>query len=154
MSLIRLAVASCLLLGAAIAAPAGAAVRLDELRVPPGFRVELLTDQVPNARQMALGRFEGGKGVVYVGSMREGKVYAVEIDAGKARAVHTIASDLEIPSGVAWRDGKLYVGALSRILRFDGIDGRLAHPPAPVVVTDKLPDDKHHGARFLAFGPD
>jgi glucose/arabinose dehydrogenase len=136
------------------AAAVSAAVQLDKLQVPAGFRVELLTASVPNAREMALGRFANGKGVVYVGSMGEGKVYALEIDAGKAIAVHTIAAHLELPIGVAWRDGSLYVSAVSRILRFDAIDDHLAQPPAPVVVTDRLPSETHHGGKFLAFGPD
>lgn len=126
----------------------------DRLRVPKGFQIEFLTDAVPNARGLALGRFVDGKGVVYAGSMREGKVYAVEIDGGRALRVHTIASGLTLPTGVAYRNGALYVSAVSRILRFDGIDERLADPPAPKIATDKLPVDTHHGAKFIAFGPD
>ena len=49
--------------------------------------------------------------------------------------MHTIASGLNRPVGVAVRDGSLYVSAVSRILRFDDIENRLDHPPAPVVVT-------------------
>ena len=127
---------------------------LDRLRVPAGFRIEVLTDAVPNARALALGHYENGRGVVYVGSMRAGNVYAVEIEGGKAQRVRTIASDLELPAGVAWRDGNLYVSALSRILRYDGIDARLADPPRPTVVTDKLAGERHHGAKYIAFGPD
>ncbi len=137
------------------AAPASAApAPPDLLRVPKGFKIELLTDAVPNARGLALGRFADGKGVVYAGSMREGKVYAVEIDGGRALKVHTVASGLTLPTGVAYRNGSLYVSAVSRILRFDGIDERLTNPPAPKVVTDKLPGETHHGAKFIAFGPD
>jgi hypothetical protein len=68
--------------------------------------------------------------------------------------VHTLISGLELPVGVAWRDGKLYVSAVSKILRFDAIDDRLRDPPAPVVVTDRLPKERGHGAKFIAFGPD
>jgi glucose/arabinose dehydrogenase len=68
--------------------------------------------------------------------------------------VRTIASNLRVPSGVAWRDGALFVGALERVLRFDGIDDELAAPPAPALVSDRLPADTHHGRRFIAFGPD
>jgi glucose/arabinose dehydrogenase len=146
---------AALVLGACLPLPAGAApIPLDKLRLPPGFRVELLTGAVPNAREMALGRFVDGKGVLYVGSMDEGKVYAVELDGGKAGAVHTVASHLQMPSGLAWRDGSLYVAAVSRILRFDAIDTHLDHPPAPVVVTDRFPGETHHGWKFIAFGPD
>ena len=139
---------------ALLQAAVAAALPLETLRVPPGFHVELLTDAVPNARAMALGRHDGARGVVYVGSMRAGKVYAVELDHGRAGAVHTIASGLALPAGVAYRDGNLYVSAVSKILRFDAIDDHLAEPPAARVVTDRLPSEAHHGAKFIGFGPD
>jgi len=132
-----------------------AAPPIDKLRVPAGFRVELVTDAVANARQMALGRHDGAQSIVYVGSAGAGKVYAVQIGAPGARpTVHTIATGLSVPSGVAYRDGALFVGALERVLRFDGIDDRLTSPPAPKVVSDRFPGETHHGRRFLAFGPD
>ena len=65
-----------------------------------------------------------------------------------------IASGLREPAGVAFRDSALYVSAVSRILRFDDIERRLANPPAPVVVSDRFPSDGHHGRKFIAFGPD
>jgi glucose/arabinose dehydrogenase len=129
-------------------------LQLDKLRLPPGFHIAVLTDAVPNARQMALGRYADGRGVLYVGSMGAGNVYAVELDQGRAKAVHIIASGLPMPVGVAYRDGRLYVSAVSRILRLDGIDDRLSDPPAPVVVTDRFPGATHHGWKFIAFGPD
>ncbi len=138
----------------AVCSAASAAVQLDKLKLPAGFRIELVTDAVPNARQMALGRNVGGKGVLYVGSMRAGKVYAVELDAAKRAVVHTIAEGLDMPSGVAWRDGKLYVAAVSQVLRYDGIDDRLAQPPAAVKVGAPFPGETHHGWKFIAFGPD
>ena len=131
-----------------------AALAPERLSVPKGFQIELLTDAVPNARAMTLGRYADGKGVLYVGSMGEGKVYAVELDQGRARAVLTIVSGLSLPAGVAYRNGQLYVSAVTRILRFDGIDDHLDHPPAPALVTDKLPAETHHGAKFIGFGPD
>ncbi len=131
-----------------------AAPDLRSLRLPAGFQIEVLTDAVPNARQMALGAFKDGKGVLYVGSMGEGKVYAVELDQGRATAVHTIASGLQMPVGVAWRDGQLFVSAVSKILRFDGIDGSLRNPPTAVTVSSGFPTDTHHGWKFIAFGPD
>jgi glucose/arabinose dehydrogenase len=96
---------------------------------------------------------DAAQGIVYVGSAA-GKVYAVQYAAGARTTVHTVASGLQLPTGVAWRDGALFVGASARVLRFDGIDDKLAAPPAPVVVTDRFPSDTHHGRRFIAFGPD
>ena len=150
------ALAACLAAALAALVPrnADAAVQIDKLRAPPGFTVELVTDAVPSAREMALGRFADGKGMLYVGSNDAGKVYAVELDGDKALRVRTVASGLQLPSGVAWHDGSLYVAAVSRILRYDAIDDHLDRPPEAKVVTDKLPTETHHGWKFIAFGPD
>ncbi len=67
---------------------------------------------------------------------------------------NVIASGLREPAGVAFRDGALYVSAVSRILRFDDIERRLSDPPPPIVVSDRFPTDGHHGRKFIAFGPD
>ncbi len=83
-------------------------------------------------------------------------MYAV-VDAdknGKADTVYTIASGLNSPNGVAFRNGSLYVAEINRILRFDDIENNLGNPPAYKVVYDKLPKDAHHGWKFIAFGPD
>jgi len=73
---------------------------------------------------------------------------------GAADVVHTIATGLTQPNGVAFRDGSLYVAEVSRILRYDGIEARLDDPPDPVVLLDGLPTETHHGWKFLRFGPD
>ena len=95
-------------------------------------------------------------GVVFVGSRRAGRVYAVADRDGdhKAETVITIAHGLNLPTGVAFRDGSLYVAEVSRILRYDDIEARLERPPRPSVVIDTLPNDRHHGWKFIAFGPD
>ena len=110
----------------------------------------MLTDQVPNARAMAL----SPKGTLFVGSMKAGKVYAVTFDGGKVKKVYTIAAALDLPVGVAFRDGALYVSAVSKILRFDDIEKFLDNPPMAVVVKKDLPTETHHGWKFIAFGPD
>ena len=123
---------------------------LDRIKLPPGFRIELFA-RVDNARGMAL----GAENTLFVGSMRAGKVHAVRFDAAyKATRTHLVAEGLQLPVGVAFRDGALYVSAVSRILRFDGIEQRLDHPPPPAVVRGDLPQETHHGWKFIAFGPD
>ncbi len=129
-----------------------AAAEMGDITLPPGFRISVFAASVPNARQMAL----GPPGVVFVGSLVEGKVYAV-VDRdgdGRAEQVHVLASGLNMPSGVAYRDGALYVAAVSRILKFPDVARDLAHPPKPEVVFDGYPGDRHHGWKFIAFGPD
>ena len=130
----------------------GAAAEGGDLSVPPGFRIAVYATEVPNARQMAL----GSNGIVFVGSRSEGKVYAVVDRDGDHRvgAVHVLARGLNNPSGVAFRDGVLYVAAVSRILRFPDVARDLTRPPGPEVVSDAYPADAHHGWKFIAFGPD
>ncbi len=133
---------------------AATALPLEHIRLPPGFSIEHWA-QVDNARQMTLGRFNAQGGTVYVGSMRAGKVHAVRVDAAMhAQSVAVVADGLQMPVGVAWKDGNLYVSAVNRILRLDDIDRQLDRPPTPVVVTDALPNNTSHGWKFIAFGPD
>ena len=61
---------------------------------------------------------------------------------------------LNMPNGVAYRDGALYVAEVSRILRFDNIADRLYNPPKPVIVSKAFPSERHHGWKYIAFGPD
>ena len=129
--------------------PAFAALPIERLKLPPGFHLEVLSNEVPSAREMAL----SPNGVLYAGSL-DGHVYALELRDAHVVARHVIASGLEYPAGVAWRDGALYVSAVSEILRFDAIDTHLNDPPKPVVINGKLPADQHHGWKFIAFGPD
>jgi glucose/arabinose dehydrogenase len=127
---------------------------LEKIGLPKGFRIELWA-RVDNARQMTLGRVGKDGGTLFVGSMRAGKVHALSFDgAYKVLKSNEIADDLAMPVGVAYRDGSLYVSAIERILRFDDIEKHLAQPPKPVVVIDSLPKERHHGWKFIAFGPD
>jgi len=147
-----------LLAAAAIAAASFAAIGapgplpLDTIKLPPGFTIEVVA-RVPNARAMAL----SPEGTLFVGSTSAGQVHAVSFPAPGTKGdavVRLVASGLAQPAGVAFRDGALYVSAIDRVLRFDGIERRLGDPPKPAIVTDKLPGDRHHGLKYIAFGPD
>lgn len=122
------------------------------IRLPPGFQIDLYSGEVPGARSMAL----GDNGTLFVGTRREGKVYAVpdRNGDGTPEKVIVLARGLDMPNGVAFRDGALFVAETSRILRFDRIESRLTNPPKPAVVNDSFPRDAHHGWKFIRFGPD
>jgi len=122
---------------------------LENIKLPKGFTIEVAA-RVDNARGMAL----GDKGTLYVGSMQAGKVYAIRLASGSPAQVFTVASRLQLPAGVAFRDGALYVSAVNRIVRLDDIENRLANPRAPVVVSDRFPTETQNGWKFIAFGPD
>jgi glucose/arabinose dehydrogenase len=127
---------------------------IDLIELPPGFEIEVYAAYVPGARSLAL----GAEGTVFVGTRSQGRVYAIRDGDGNGRIdpgeVFVIAEGLDLPNGVAFRNGSLYVAEVSRILRFDGIEARLESPPAPIVVKDDLPRERSHGWRFIAFGPD
>jgi glucose/arabinose dehydrogenase len=128
------------------------ALPLDQLVLPKGFQIEIYAQDVSNARQMAL----GDTGIVYVGSRKAGKVHAVidEDKDGVAERVVLVAENLNMPSGLTYRDGDLYVAEVSKIHKFAKIDETYANSPKSEVVISGLPSEKHHGWKNISFGPD
>jgi len=124
---------------------------LDKIKLPDGFQIAVYAE-VPNARSMAL----SSSGVLYVGTRSDSEVYALTDDNKDGIADHryTITTGLNSPNGVAFKDGDLYIACISSIQKLTNIESNLATPPAPVMIYDKYPADKHHGWKFIAFGPD
>jgi glucose/arabinose dehydrogenase len=128
-------------------------VQLEKIRLPPGFQISVWADGVTAVRSLA----QSPGGTVFAGSWTAGNVYALRDDNkdGKAdRAITVISGLRNMPNGVAFRDGALYVAEINRIIRFDNIESKLEKAGTPAVVTDKLPSDRHHGWKFIRFGPD
>jgi glucose/arabinose dehydrogenase len=124
--------------------------KLPVLKAPAGFKVEVYQSGILDAR----GLRRGDKGTVFVSSLFvAGKVYAITGEAGK-RTTKTIATGLELPNGIEFRDGSLYVATPKQITRYDKIEDNLDKPPEPVKVFDQLPGDVPHGWKFIKFGPD
>ena len=123
---------------------------IERIKLPPGFEISVFANDIPNARSLA----SGAGDVLFVGTRSAGKVYAVRHRDGRATQVLTLATGLNMPNGVAMRDGALYIAEVGRVLRFDAVESRLDNPPAPIVVTDGFPRETHHGWKFIRFGPD
>ena len=138
--------------GSPLSDAGGLEEKLALIELPPGFEISVYAEGVDNARQLAL----GAGGTVFAGSRKAGKVHAVVDRDGDhvADRVTLVDEGLRMPSGIAYRDGSLFVAALDRILRYDDIEGRLDDPPEPSLVTGALPDKTHHGWKYLRFGPD
>lgn len=125
-------------------------ILVGSLRVPEGFSVELWAHGLPGGRVMV----RGPNGTIFVGSRGIGRVYAVR-DTGTAREVSVLLQGLPQPSGLAIRDGALYVSAIQRMLRIDNVEANLANPqPVDLTAAFNLPDAPHHGWTHIAFGPD
>ena len=125
--------------------------KLSLIKLPPGFRIHVYAVNLPGARSMAL----GAQGTLFVGTRRTGRVYAV-VDRNRdhrADEIITLAKDLYMPNGVAFRDGALYVAEVDRVHRFDNIEANLRNPRSKLI-HGSLPKDGHHGWKFIRFGPD
>ena len=125
---------------------------LERLTLPPGFEIAVW-GRIPGARSLT----RGERGTIFVGTREaSGSVYAIADRDGdhEADEVHVLASELFMPNGVAMRNGDLYVAEVNRILRFPDIEARLDNPEEPELVTAELPDMRHHGWKFIDFGPD
>jgi len=128
------------------------ALRLDAVKMADGFTISIFADSVTGARSLA----RGDNGTIFVGTRGHGKVYALVDRDGDwaADTVYVLARGLVDPNGVAFRDGALYVAEYNRVLRYDDIESHLADPGPPAVVNDSFPSERHHGWKFIRFGPD
>ncbi len=122
------------------------------IKLPQGFKIDVYAEGLVNARSMVL----SPNGTLFVSTRDKGQVYALRDTNGDYRAdqVWILAKGLNMPNGVAFRDNDLYVAEVNRILKFENIEANLDNPPTPKVVYDQYPKDKHHGWKYIAFGPD
>ena len=124
-------------------------IPVEKINLPPGFSVQIWATGMPGGRAMA----RGDQGKIYVGTRIIGRVYEVT-DNGDRRSVRVVVDKLTQPAGVAFANGALYVMAINRVLRYDGIE---SNPNVqPVDLTDKfqLPPEQHHNWKYIRFGPD
>jgi glucose/arabinose dehydrogenase len=123
---------------------------LQKIKLPAGFKISLYASNVPTARQLAL----GDKGTVFAGSwFGTGSIFAI-VDKGGKREVKTIIKGLTFPTGVAFRDGALYVADINKIYKYENAEANLDKLPEPKVVYDDMPPYIAHGWKYLAFDKD
>lgn len=120
-------------------------IHLDKIKLPGGFRIETFVVNIQGARSMTW----GPNGTLFVGTRDAGKVYAVMPD----RKVITLASNMNMPNGVAFLKGDLYVAEVNQIWRFKNIEQNLKKPQREILIND-FPKEESHGWKFIAFGPD
>jgi glucose/arabinose dehydrogenase len=124
-------------------------IPIGKINVPDGFTVEIWAHGLPGGRAMAL----GDNGKVYVGTRAIGRVYEVT-DNGDRRSVRVVADKLTQPAGVAFANGSLYVMAIDKVLRFDGIESNPNVAPVDLTAKFNLPPQQHHNWKYIRFGPD
>ena len=121
---------------------------LEDIELPPGFTIEEYAS-VPNARSLTL----GDDGTVFVSNRRGHSVYAVVTEADATRTIELL-SGLSAPNGIAFHDGDLYVAETARVTRYRDIEANLHDVPDAEVLDIELPSKRHHGWRYIGFGPD
>ena len=97
------------------------------------------------ARQMAW----GDKGTLFVGSFGLGNVYAIT-DKGGKKEVKTILKGLNMPTGLAFRDGALYVIAVDKLIKYENAEANLDKLGEGKVVYDDMPSYAAHGWKYIA----
>ncbi len=125
---------------------------IDRLKLPEGFKITVFADSIDGARSMTMGT----EGTLFVSTRNDKTVYAIQDRDGDYRADRTIILDstLEVPNGIAFKDGDLYVAQVDRLLRYKNIEQQLDSLPEPEVVYSDFPTEFHHGWKYIAFGPD
>src|SRR5258708_25823234 len=125
------------------------ATMMKKIKLPPGFKIEVYAPGVLAARQMAW----GDKGTLFVGSFGLGNVYAIK-DNGDKKEVKTILKGLNMPTGLAFKDGALDVIATDKLIRYDNAEANLDKLGDGKVVYDDMPSYAAHGWKYLAADKD
>lgn len=123
-------------------------IQLSKLKLPPGFKIELWSTGTPGVRAMSRG--ESGK--IYAGTRPLGRVYEIT-DAGGQRTSRVLVDKLDQPATAMYK-GNLYVMAVDKVLRYDGIEANPNVQPVDMTALFKLPKEKHHNWKYMRFGPD
>ncbi len=136
----------------ALLADSSTPLPLDKLKLPPGFSISIYAEKLPGARTLA----SSDSGVIFIGTRGEGKVYALipAKNVNEKMRMITLLTGLNEPNGVAYYQGDLYVAETNRILKYEKVETHIDNMPAPIVLTDQLPNEKWHGYRVLHVGPD
>src|SRR5689334_5529973 len=125
------------------------AALIKKIKLPQGFKIEVYASNVLAARQMAW----GDKGTLFVGSFGLGNVYAIKDNNGK-KEVKTILKGLNMPTGLTFQNGALYVVAVDKIIRYDNAEDNLDNLGQGKVVYDDMPSYAAHGWKYIAVDKD
>ena len=125
-------------------------IPIDKLKLPKGFKAEIWASGLPGGRAMA---FSDSGRKVYVGTRALGRVYEVT-DYDDRRNVRVLVDKLTQPAGVAFNKGSLFVFAIDKVLRYDGIEANPGVEPVDMTAVFKLPREQHHNWKYVQFGPD
>lgn len=122
-----------------------------DLNLPEGFQIEVYARGIDGARSMAM----GDNGTLFVGTRTENNVYAIQDTDGDFKADNIMVLDtMEVPNGIAMRNGDLYVAQVGSLWKYPNIEEQLGGDLEKELIYDDFPTEFHHGWKYIAFGPD
>lgn len=120
-----------------------------DLRVPEGFKIEMISSGYEKLRFMTL----SGNGDLFASDTKAGRVYLLPWNDGKYGQKLEFASGLNQPHGLAVYKNFLYVANTDSVVRFTYKTGQTKATGGPEKLTD-LPGGGGHSTRTVVFGPD
>ena len=142
-----------LLVGAALLTAVGAPCRAvaQTLSVPQDFTISVFAEGLARARFLAV----DPKGTLLLSLPHAGRIVALPDGDrdGRADRVVTVADNLDLPHGMVFHEGKLYVGLADRVVRFH-YDPRVLRATNPQVIVASLPCGGNHPYKTVTVGPD
>ena len=130
---------------------------ISKLQAPEGFKIQEFVSEIDDARQMV-----EGNNYIFVGTKSAGNVYA--IDKNNANKVSIILTELDMPTGVALKNGDLYIAETDTIHVVKNIEEKLSS--SKEITTEIFFSDlprktmwnpvkkAWHGWKWIDFGPD
>jgi len=120
------------------------------LKLPPGFKISVFASGLQNARFMTLDQ----DGNIFISQHRAGKISVVrDVDSdGVADKILPYIEDLNLPHGLTFNDGWLYVAENDKVVRLKDEDGDLVADVKEVIV-ENLPGSGGHFTRTIGFDP-
>ena len=114
----------------------------DNIKLQPGFHIEVLASNLDCARQMVF----GSDNTLYVGCWTD-HVFALK-KQGDQWVSKTIIKGLRQPTGIGFYNGNLYVSDIDKIYRYKDIANNLDNPKGEVVYSD-FPPYTSHGWKYM-----
>jgi len=117
------------------------------LKLPRGFRIEVVSNRVQDARFLAA----APNGDILVSEISRGQVVAVRPGSPPGTQPLVVARGLEKPNGLAFRGNDLYIATWSGIVVIPDYPRGIG---SPRVLFDDMPRYGDHNARALALASD
>jgi len=135
--------------GIALPPPDAASQRI---QVPDGFQIRIFANNLTGRpRFMTI----GPDGHLYISLMSVGQVVRLpdRNNDGLADGVEVVASGINLPHGLEFYNGYLYIASGDRVQRMQGPNPQ-GNFSALQLVTDNIPPPIGHSSRTIHFGPD